>query len=54
MPSKFYGIIAVGKPVLGVLEKGAEVELLMKDIGCGLCSEPGDYELLEKKFEVVY
>ena len=43
-PSKFYGIAGVGKPVLGVLEKGSEVERLINEIGCGIVSEPGDYE----------
>ena len=47
VPSKFSGIIAVGKPVLGVLERESEVELLIKDIKCGLCSEPSDYEAIE-------
>lgn len=47
VPSKFYGIVAVAKPVLGVLEAGSEVELLIKDIKCGLCSAPGDYKEIE-------
>lgn len=47
-PSKFYGIVAVGKPVLGVLEKNSEIEKLMTDIGCGLVSEPGDYDRVEE------
>ena len=47
-PSKFYGIAGVGKPVLGVLEKGSEVEILINEIGCGKCSEPGDYEAVEE------
>lgn len=42
-PSKFYGIAGVGKPVLGVLERGSEVEMLIKEIGCGRVSEPMDY-----------
>ena len=42
-PSKFYGIAAVGKPVLAVLESGSEVRMLIEEIGCGRCSEPGDY-----------
>ena len=45
-PSKFYGIIGVGKPVLGVLEKGSEVQLLIDDIGCGRVAEPGDYAMV--------
>ena len=47
-PSKFYGIAGVGKPVLGVLEAGSEVEILINEIGCGLVSEPGDYKAVEE------
>ena len=47
-PSKFYGIAGVGKPVLGVLEAGSEVEMLIDEIGCGRVSGPGDYEETEK------
>ena len=47
-PSKFYGIVAVNKPVIGVLEKGSEVRLLIEDIGCGICCDPGDYNGIEK------
>ena len=47
-PSKFYGIAGVGKPVIGVLEKGSEVEMLINEIGCGRVSEPGDYKAVEK------
>ena len=42
-PSKAYGIMAVGKPVLGVLECGSEVRMLIEEIGCGKCCDPGDY-----------
>lgn len=43
-PSKFYGIVGVGKPVLGVLEKNSEIEILIQEIGCGRVSEPGEYK----------
>ena len=46
-PSKFYGIAAVSKPVLGVLEEGSEVRLLIEEIGGSLCCEPGDYDGIE-------
>lgn len=46
-PSKFYGIAAVAKPVLGVLETGSEVRLLIEETKCGLVSEPGDYDAVE-------
>lgn len=42
-PSKVYGIMAAGKPVIGVLEKGAEVRCLIEECDCGRCCEPGDY-----------
>lgn len=47
-PSKFYGIAAVAKPVLSVLENGSEVRLLIDDIRCGLSAEPGDYAMIEE------
>lgn len=47
-PSKFYGILSVGKPVLGVLEKNSEVEMLIREIGCGKCVEPGEYVKIEE------
>ncbi len=47
-PSKFYGIAGVGKPVLGVLEHGSEIEMLIREIGCGKISEPGDYLAMEE------
>ena len=46
-PSKFYGIAGVGKPVIGVLEKGAEIEMLINEIGCGKIAEPEDYKSIE-------
>ena len=48
-PSKVYGIMAVGKPVLGVLEEGTEVRWLIEKCGCGVCCEPGDYKAVEKQ-----
>lgn len=47
-PSKFYGIAACGKPVLGVLESGTEIRMLIEEINNGLVSEPGDYKSLEQ------
>lgn len=43
-PSKAYGIMGVGKPIIGVLEEDSEVRMLIDEIGCGKCCEPGDYE----------
>lgn len=43
-PSKYYGIAAVGKSVLAVLEKDSEIRCIIEETSGGLCSEPGDYE----------
>lgn len=43
-PSKAYGIMASGKPVLGVLERGTEIRKIIESCGCGKCCDPEDYE----------
>lgn len=50
-PSKFYGIIAVGKPVLSVLDSNSEIGMLMNESVCGKCSEPEAYEMVEKNIQ---
>ena len=43
-PSKAYGIMAVGKPIIGVLEEGTEIRSIIADSGCGKCCEPKNYK----------
>ena len=47
-PSKYYGIAAVGKPILGVLEEGTEIRLLIEKNNGGLVSNPEDYNSMER------
>lgn len=47
-PSKYYGLAAAGKPVIGVLESGSEVRSLIEGTHGGLCCEPGDYDKVEE------
>ena len=47
VPSKCYGIMAVGKPILAVLEKDSECEQIISNSNCGICSEPGDYNKIK-------
>ena len=47
-PSKYYGLAAAGKPVIGVLESGSEVRSLIEDTQGGLCCEPGEYDKVEE------
>lgn len=46
-PSKYYGIAAAGKPILGVLEENTEVRLLIEETKGGLVSSPEDYNSIE-------
>lgn len=48
VPSKLYGIIAAGKPILGALEKGSEARLIIEETQCGYVTEPGNYNEIEK------
>ncbi|MBQ6886170.1 MAG: glycosyltransferase family 4 protein [Lachnospiraceae bacterium] len=51
VPSKLYGVMAAGKPVLGILEKGSEARLIIEESNCGISVSPGDYEAIEKLIE---
>lgn len=50
-PSKYYGLAAVGKPILGVLEEGSEVRCLIEDTKGGLVSEPGNYKKIQENIQ---
>ena len=47
VPSKLYGVMAAGKPVLGILEEGSEARLIIEEAECVLSVDPGDYEAIE-------
>ena len=53
VPSKLYGVMSSGKPVLGVLDKGSEARLIVEEANCGVCSEPGDYNSIEKNINYI-
>lgn len=42
IPSKLYGILAAGRPVLFIGHPSSEASLVIKEAGCGFCVEPGD------------
>lgn len=46
VPSRLYGILAVGRPVLVAAEKESETAQLVSRIGCGVVVPPGRPELL--------
>lgn len=47
VPSKLYGVMAAGKPVLGILEEGSEARLIIEESNCGISVSPGDYDAIE-------
>lgn len=50
-PSKAYGIWAIKKPLLGVLEKESEVRLIIEETKSGLVCDPGDYHNVKANIE---
>ena len=42
MPSKFYGIAAVGKPIIVIGDKDGEIARLVRQHDCGIVVAPGD------------
>ena len=51
VPSKLYGVMAAGKPVLGVLEEESEARLIVNEAKCGLSVSPGDYQAIYQLIE---
>lgn len=48
VPSKLYGVMSAGKPVLGILEEESEARLIIEESGCGIVAQPGDYKAIEQ------
>jgi glycosyltransferase involved in cell wall biosynthesis len=42
VPSRLYGILAAGRPVIAAAEEGSETARLVREVGCGLVVPPGD------------
>lgn len=53
VPSKIYGILAVNKPIWGILEKGIEAWRIIKDSNCGILAEAANYEQIEETLRTV-
>lgn len=44
VPSKIYGVMAAGKPILGVLEQASEAQMLIEKSNSGVVVEPHNYK----------
>ncbi|MGB4793355.1 MAG: glycosyltransferase family 4 protein, partial [Lactococcus chungangensis] len=53
VPSKLYGVMAAGKTVFGVLEDDSEARLIIEECNCGVCIEPGNYDLIYQELKDV-
>jgi glycosyltransferase involved in cell wall biosynthesis len=42
IPSKIYGILAAGRPVIFIGPSGSEAASIVREAECGYCVEPGD------------
>ncbi|MCR4944769.1 MAG: glycosyltransferase family 4 protein [Clostridium sp.] len=53
VPSKLYGVMAAGKPVIGVLDEGSEARYIIEESDCGICVEPGNYDEVYKTINYI-
>lgn len=53
VPSKVYGILAVGRPVIFIGAKDGEVARILKDARCGVTVEPGDVDGLIEAIKTI-
>jgi len=49
VPSKLYGILAVGKPYLAIADSNSEPVCIAKQYNCGLWAEPGQVDSIKQK-----
>lgn len=51
--SKAYGIMAAGKPMIGVLGEGSEIRCIIDDADCGICVTPENYTDIENAISYI-
>lgn len=53
VPSRLYGVLAAGRPVLAAAEDDSETAQLVREVGCGLVLQPGRPDLLADAIRAV-
>jgi colanic acid biosynthesis glycosyl transferase WcaI len=48
VPSRLYGILAVGRPVIAAADRESETAQVVERVGCGIVIPPGRPELLAR------
>ena len=54
VPSRLYGILSVGKPVIVAADEESETARLVREVGCGVVGPPGRPELLAIELRRAY
>jgi glycosyltransferase involved in cell wall biosynthesis len=54
VPSRLYGILSAGRPVIAAAEEDSETARLVSEIECGIVIEPGRPELLARTIRAAY
>jgi glycosyltransferase involved in cell wall biosynthesis len=54
VPSRLYGILAAGRPVIAAAESESETAQLVERVGCGVVIPPGRPELLAQAIRSAY
>lgn len=54
VPSKTFGLLSAGLPIIGVLPSESEISLILKEENCGFVSKPGDVESLVQNILELY
>jgi putative colanic acid biosynthesis glycosyltransferase WcaI len=54
VPSRLYGILAVGRPVLVAADADSETARVVESVGCGVVVPPGRPELLAEQIRLAY
>jgi len=54
VPSKTFGILAAGVPVIGIMSRTSEIALIIEENNCGIVVEPGDVQGLVDSILMLY
>lgn len=54
LPSKLYGIMAVGRPIIACIDEDSDVAHIIEEAQCGLVIEPGNPETLANAISWMY
>jgi len=54
VPSRLYGILSVGRPVIAAADADSETARVVESVGCGVVVPPGRPELLAEQIRLAY